>query len=525
MPNLIFRSVLGPVLLLFSSICLSVQAQEELRSIAEALGTIEELDLRAHVEVLADDSLEGREAGSRGGHAAAKYIALHMQKYGLETAGDGGSYYQVFGKGYRNLLGLLPGTDASLKDEVIVVGAHYDHVGYGSRTDSFGPYGTIHNGADDNASGTSAILEMIEAFDQLEVGPRRSILFCLWDGEEKGLLGSKHWLSAPTLSLENVKFSINLDMIGRLRQEGLSVYGERTAAGLREFLSSANRERLQIQFNWDIQPDSDHYPFIRKQIPTVMMHTGLHGEYHRPSDDIDTLNYVGLQSVARYVARTLWALADRAESFRFRPAAMMESETARRTFERFAPPFSKRLGVALDPEMRAGDRENGLRIEKVLVGSPAAVAGLQAGDEILSLNGIPLQTQEQLWNLIFGVEKRVVLEVRNDSTGESSEVQVRLGGSPLRIGLSWRFDKGHPGLAYITRVSTNSRADRAGLRPGHRIYRVNNEVMLTDLDLQQELNEAEGLLELQVESRGQVRVVQIELAKPAASQESESGHP
>ena len=185
-----------------------------------------------------------------------------MQKYGLETAGDGGSYYQVFGKGYRNLLGLLPGTDASLKDEVIVVGAHYDHVGYGSRTDSFGPYGTIHNGADDNASGTSAILEMIEAFDQLEVGPRRSILFCLWDGEEKGLLGSKHWLSAPTLSLENVKFSINLDMIGRLRQEGLSVYGERTAAGLREFLSSANRERLKIQFNWDIQPDSDHYPFI-----------------------------------------------------------------------------------------------------------------------------------------------------------------------------------------------------------------------------------------------------------------------
>ena len=101
-------------------------------------------------------------------------------------------------------------------------------------------------------------------------------------------------------------------MIGRLRQEGLSVYGERTAAGLREFLSSANREGLQIQFNWDIQPDSDHYPFIRKQIPTVMMHTGLHGEYHRPSDDIDTLNYVGLQSVARYVARTLWARADRA---------------------------------------------------------------------------------------------------------------------------------------------------------------------------------------------------------------------
>ena len=85
MPNLIFRSVFGSVLLLFSSICLSVQAQEELRSIAEAVGTIKELDLRAHVEVLADDSLEGREAGSRGGHAAAKYIALHMQKYGHST--------------------------------------------------------------------------------------------------------------------------------------------------------------------------------------------------------------------------------------------------------------------------------------------------------------------------------------------------------------------------------------------------------------------------------------------------------
>ena len=525
MPKLIFRSVFGSALLLFSSICVGVQAQEGLRSIAEAIGTIEELDLRAHVEVLADDSLEGREAGSRGGQAAAKYIALHLQKYGLEPAGDSGSFYQIFGNGYRNLLGLLPGTDTSLRDEVIVVGAHYDHVGYGSRTDSFGPYGTIHNGADDNASGTSAILELVEAFDQLEVGPRRSILFCLWDGEEKGLLGSRHWLSEPTVSLENVKFSVNLDMIGRLREEGLSVYGERTAGGLREFLSSTNLERLKLQFNWDIQSDSDHYPFIRKQIPTVMMHTGLHGEYHRPSDDIETLNYEGLQSVARYVARTIWGLADRAEPFRFRQAAMAESETVRRTFERFAPPFPTRLGIALDPKTQEGARGNGLRIEKVLVGSPAEGAGLRAGDEILSLNGVPLQTQEQLWNLIFGAAKRVVLEVRDDSNGEPREVEARLGGGPLRIGLSWRFDKGQPGVAYITRVSTNSRADRAGLRPGHRIYRVNNKVMLTDLDLQQELNEAEDLLELQIESRGQVREVQIEVANPETRQKSKSGRP
>ncbi len=493
----------------FASANLLTCGATEVAALSEALLTISKDDLRAHVEVLADDSLEGREAGSRGGHAAAKYLALLFKKYGLEPAGDGGSYYQTFGNGYRNILGVLPGADPGLEDQVIVVGAHYDHVGYGSRTNSFGPYGAIHNGADDNASGTSAILELVEAFHDMDVRPRRSVLFCFWDSEEKGLLGSKHWLAHPTVELERVKFSINLDMIGRLRDEGLSIYGERTASGLRPFLAGVNDEQLKLQFNWDIQADSDHYPFIQHQIPTVMMHTGLHGEYHRPSDDIETLNYPGMQSVTRYVARTVWELAERKDVFQFRADALQESESSRKRFERAAPPFPTRLGVAVQ-----STKNKTLRIGEVLVGSPAARAGLRPGQQVLGINGQNLGSVDQFWNLVFDSPEAVVVKVQDSNDAEPREVNVRLGGRPLRIGLSWRLDQGDPGVAIVSRISRHSRADRAGLKSGQRIYKVNGESISSDLELQRSLVEAEGALELQVESAGQIHEYVIDLNEP-----------
>jgi hypothetical protein len=490
----------------FASVDLSTCRATEVTLLSEALKTISEDDLRAHVEVLADDSLEGREAGSRGGHAAAKYLALLFKKYGLKPFGDGGSYYQSFGNGYRNILGVLPGSDPSLEEQYIVVGAHYDHVGYGSRTNSYGPYGAIHNGADDNASGTSAVLELIEALHESELRPRRSILFCFWDSEEKGLLGSKHWIANPTVDLEKVKFSINLDMIGRLRDEGLSIYGERTASGLRPFLSRVNEEQLKLQFNWDLKADSDHYPFIQNRIPTVMMHTGLHGEYHRPSDDIETLNYPGMQAVTRYVARTVWELADQQELFQFRDDAMRESEISRKRFERAAPPFPTRLGVALQ-----STKNKTLRIGEVLVGSPAERAGLREGQQILGVNGQSLGSEEQLWNVVFDSPEALVVKVQDSKNAEPKDLSVQLVGRPLRIGLSWRLDQGHPGVALVSRISRHSRADRAGLKPGQRIYSVNGKKVSSDLELQRSLVEAEEVLQLQVESSGQIREFVIDL--------------
>ena len=411
------------------------------------------------MEVLADDALEGREAGSRGGQAAAKYLALLFEKYELEPAGTDGSYFQPFGEGYRNLLGMLKGTDPQLGQEIIVIGAHYDHVGYGSRRNSFGPYGAIHNGADDNASGTSSVLELIEAFYELGVRPRRSILFCLWDGEEKGLLGSKHWLRQPTVALEQVKFSINLDMIGRLRNEGLSVYGERTSKGLRTYLSRQNQEGLKLAFNWDLKPDSDHYPFVEHRIPTVMMHTGLHNDYHRPSDDVETLNFQGMQEVSRYVARVTWELANDDESFAFRDEAWEESESNRREFERSGSAFPTRLGITLG----SGGMGDGLTIDEVLAGSPAEQAGLASGRTIVSANEHSALTEEDFWDIVFAAEREIVLNVR-DSGGESQQaIHVVLGGRPLRIGLSWRIDPGQNGVALVSRVCRHSRADRSWL--------------------------------------------------------------
>ena len=168
------------------------------------------------------------------------------------------------------------GSDPALKDQVIVVSAHYDHVGYGTRRNSFGPIGLIHNGADDNASGVSLLMEVIDAFSRLGQAPKRSMLFAFWDGEEKGLLGSIHWVGQPTVPLDHVVLNINADMVGRSRGGKLEVSGSRTMPGLRRLFSTQNETTgLAIDFPWDIKTNSDHYTFYKKQIPALLIHTGL----------------------------------------------------------------------------------------------------------------------------------------------------------------------------------------------------------------------------------------------------------
>src|SRR5262249_39469180 len=157
-------------------------------ALTAALATITIEDLRKHVDVLANDTFEGREAGSRGGHAAATYVGRELQRLKLPGGAADGGYYQGFGNQCRNILAVLEGSDPELKKDYIVISAHYDHVGYGNSTNSYGPTGYIHNGADDNASGVSGLLELIEAILQLDVRPKRSILFAFWDSEESGLL-------------------------------------------------------------------------------------------------------------------------------------------------------------------------------------------------------------------------------------------------------------------------------------------------------------------------------------------------
>jgi len=359
-----------------------------------AASTIRAEEAARHVEALADDAFEGREGGTRGGRAAGAYIVEQIEHLGFEAVGDEGSFYQAFGGGLRNLLALLPGRDPTLAREVVVIGAHYDHVGYGNAANSFGPFGHVHNGADDNASGVAGLIEVMEALVRLPERPRRSILVAFWDGEEKGLLGSQHFLRVRPDRLAGmpIVFSVNLDMIGRLRDERLTVYGCRTAAGLRSTLVGVNndpacRPGLEFAFDWDVLEDSDHYPFIAADVPTVMLHTGLHDQYHRPSDDVEHVVYEGIPRVAKLTLALATAVADADEAPTFRPECRSESNATRRRLEgRMAirNGFKGRWGIVsrVDP----GEPSTPITIQ-VVPGSAAAKAGLLAGDRVVAVQG------------------------------------------------------------------------------------------------------------------------------------------
>ena len=216
---------------------------------AAALESIKADELRKHVGVLADDTFEGRQEGSRGGRAAGMYLMQHLEKAGLKGAGTEGFFQPLPSRG-RNILAVYQGSDPKLRNEYVLIGAHYDHVGYGTPTNSYGPTGFIHNGADDNASGVAGVLELVDSLTKLPSPPRRSLLIAFWDGEENGLLGSKYWVGSPTVPLSQVVFGFNLDMIGRLEENRLKVYGARTSPGLRMLLARSTWLRSTSERRW-----------------------------------------------------------------------------------------------------------------------------------------------------------------------------------------------------------------------------------------------------------------------------------
>lgn len=471
---------------------------------AMAFESIISRDLKRHAFYLAEDSFEGREAGTRGGYAAGAYLVRELARHNLQPAGEGGTYFQTFGNGYRNLLAILPGTDERLKHEVVVVGAHYDHVGYGNSSNSYGPTGYIHNGADDNASGTSALLELVEAFQQFPT--RRTILFALWDAEEKGLLGSKHWIEQPTLPLSRVKFAINMDMVGKLRDNKLEITGSRSSWGLRKLVARHNQQDLVVDFTWEIQENSDHYPFFARSIPILMPHTGLHNDYHRPSDDSEKLNPEGMQRVVRFTFGLVEDLANADELPGFRAAAKRETPELRKVVEAPQPPLPGRLGVGWDVERQTGE---GLLLTRVMPGTAADHAGLREGDRLLQMNGEPLTDGDRLIRLVQLAEAETVFEVERQ--GQKLSLPVVLDGKPVRVGLSWRMDEAEPGVAIVTRLAAQSPATDAGLKQGDHIQLVNNKTFANSDEFQQLLLAADGECPVVFERAGKLHTVVLKL--------------
>ncbi|HEX2204627.1 MAG TPA: M20/M25/M40 family metallo-hydrolase [Longimicrobium sp.] len=336
------------------------------------------------VRYLADDALEGRLAGTAAERCAGDYIAARFRRIGLAPAGEGGTYFQDVplasavnphapGGTGRNVIGILRGR--SKPDEVVVVGAHYDHLGHGGALSLTPGEDAIHNGADDNASGVAALLAVAE---RMARGPRpaRSVVFVAFTGEESGLLGSAHFAGSPLLALPKTRAMLNMDMVGRLGAGPLIVYGVETAGewpGLVERAAAA--EGVAVRASGDGYGASDHTAFYVKDLPVLHFFTNVHGDYHKPSDDWEKVDAAGISKVAAIVARVAGEVAGRPEALTFRRApAPPRAQTAAAT-----PGYGAYLGSVPD----FSPVEGGVRLSGVRAGSPAEKAGIRAGDVLV----------------------------------------------------------------------------------------------------------------------------------------------
>jgi hypothetical protein len=495
------------------------QASAEHNLLEIATATITTDAVKKHIGVLADDTFEGREAGSRGGRAAGLYIVKQLEAAGVAPGGPKGSYYQTFGASYSNILGMLEGSDPELKQQVLILSAHYDHVGYGTARNSFGPVGLIHNGADDNASGVAAVLEVIEAFGKLPQHPKRSILFAFWDGEEKGLLGSEHWAGQPTLSLARVPLVINADMVGRLRDRRLEIFGSRTTQGLRRVFSSQNVEpSLAIDFSWEMKSNSDHYSFYKRRIPALLVHTGLHSDYHRPSDDAERINHDGVRQIAQWLFLITNELADSSTLGNFRERSQNESLATQQEAERPLTLPAGRLGLRWDPASVPGE---GVLVKSVEPLSAAAQGGLRPGDRIVHFGDWDVASPEHFRAMVWAAKNPVLLRVLRAKEEPPVELTLTLPGNSSRLGITWRTDDAEPNVPVLNRVLPGSPADVAGLRVNDRVYRIAGREIASIDQFRELAAQLPGPLELTVESRGRLRTATLhpidELIAPAAT--------
>lgn len=319
-----------------------------------------------------------------------------------------------------NVVGILDGSDPTLKNEAIVIGAHYDHLGRGGAGSLASTEGGIHHGADDNASGVAGVLELARIFSQQQPRPKRTIVFMAFSGEEEGLLGSNYYVNHPILPLANTVAMINMDMIGRLKDNKLTIGGVGTAQDWREVIAAINttknmkvaatpdtsgtiartstsstgngvpmvtgingrpivtlgtQQSFDLILNEDGFGPSDHSSFYARQIPVLFFWTGTHEDYHKPSDTADKINYDGESRIVNMVADIVRNL-DRSDK---RPAyTVAKSEATGR---------SMGFRVYLGTIPNYADSTDGLLLDGVREDSPASKAGLKAGDKIVKLAG------------------------------------------------------------------------------------------------------------------------------------------
>jgi aminopeptidase YwaD len=391
--------------------------------------------IRRDIEFLASDRLEGRLAGTPGNDSAAAFLARRYRSLGLSELVPG--YLQPFDalsaqdahagrtapRPTQNVVALLRGRDPALRDEYVVIGAHFDHLGR-SPISALDPAAgdAIRNGADDNASGTAAVLELARLLAANP--PRRSVIFANFSAEELGVLGSSWFVNHLPVPPGSIIAMLNFDMVGRLRNDKLIVYGTSTATELKGIVDSANAATgtasamLRITSGGDGYGPSDQTSFYAKDIPVLHFFTDLHEDYHRATDDADKINAAGAARVVDLTLRVARALADR---------------PARLTFVRIAPPArttaseeGRQSYLGTVPDMAASETP-GLRLTGVRAGSPADLGGLKAGDVIVELGGRAVKDLYSYSDALYAHKPGDVVKIVVLRGAERVEVTVTLG--------------------------------------------------------------------------------------------------
>ena len=375
-------------------------------------------DFKSHITYLSSDGLRGRGSGTPGDRLAKDYIVNHFTNVESSTKRmvEVQEHYVAKSrltpknkvKTY-NIIATLPGNDEQLKDEYVVIGAHYDSVK--------NTLGLIHNGADDNGSGTAMILELFEHFASINTH-KRTLVFIAFGGEELGLLGSKHYVNNPTIDLSKVQLMVNLDMVGRMDEEGnVQLGGSPSAQNFSSKLHPffVNSKINIIDLGKGIFSRSDHYNFYKKDIPVLFFFTGIHQDYHTATDDEDKINYNGMIEISKVVEPIIAEFASTKERLIFEK---MEDE--QKTMQSTSK-MKVTLGVM--PDYAYDDK--GVKADNVIDNRPGKMAGMLDGDIIIKIQDMDIvdiyKYMEALSNIepgdkaqitVLRDEEEVVLDVQ-----------------------------------------------------------------------------------------------------------------
>ena len=377
------------------------------------------------VTYLASDELKGRLAGSEGEKKASELISTEFKNLKLKTL-DGKDYTQTFSYDVkmnphedqssvkvnaRNVIGYLD----NKADKTIVIGAHYDHLGLNEHHNStlMNSEGQIHNGADDNASGVAAVLELARMFSQNKAKEKANYVFALFSGEEDGLMGSKVFAENIKSKYPNVVAMINLDMVGRLdKDKDLTLGGVGTSPIFGEIIKKYKPAGFNLAIDSSGVGPSDHTSFYLKNIPVLFLFTGTHTDYHKPTDDTDKINFTGLKNITGYVFNLANGLAEE-KNIPFTKTKISSS--------RAVPKYKVTLGIM--PSY--ADTKDGLHIDGVSENRPAANAGILSGDVLLKIDKCEVKEVYSYMDCLAKVKSGEELPVTISREGKEMILEVK----------------------------------------------------------------------------------------------------